>query len=90
MTPFSFSVFIMIIFIASLLVLIGLIFKLIFKNPHPMYLRILKISTIITFMFNIIVVYYTHHVGAMLTCLVCVFIIQHIERIYVNIKYQIK
>lgn len=53
-----------------------------------MYLRILKISTIITFMFNIIVVYYTHHVGAMLTCLVCVFIIQHIERIYVNIKFQ--
>ena len=86
----SFSIFILIAFISSLVVLIGLKFKLIFKNPHPMYLRILKVSTIITFVFNIIVVYYTHHVGAMLTCLVCVFIVQHIERIYVNIKYQIK
>lgn len=84
----SFSIFILITFISSLVVLIGLKFKLIFKNPHPMYLRILKVSTIITFVFNIIVVYYTHHVGAMLTCLVCVFIIQHIERIYVNIKFQ--
>ena len=84
----SFSVFIMIVFIASLLVLIGLYFKLIFKNLHPMYLRILKVSTIITFTFNIIVVYYTHHMGAMLSCLVCVFIVQEIERIYVGIKFR--
>lgn len=58
-------------------------FKLIFKNPHPMYLRILEISAIITFLFNIIVVYYTNHIGAMLTCFTCVFIIQCVERDYV-------
>lgn len=80
------SVFIMIVFITSLIVLVGLTFKLIFKNPHPMYLLILTVSTIITAIFNFIIFYNIHHPGAAMATIVCIFILMQIDNIYKNIK----